>query len=155
MSALTDAYENTLIDVLWRGQSATINGKTLSWSAAPTKYFGLLTAAPTDSSGGTEVSGGSYARVGVLCSLANFAGTQAAGSTSASSGTAGTTSNNSVITFPTPTGDWGRATHIGVWDAPTGGTMTEYGALANAKNINNGDPAPTFPAATFAFQIDN
>ena len=39
-------------------------------------YVGLLTAAPSDNGGGTEVSGGSYARVAVNATLANWAGTQ-------------------------------------------------------------------------------
>jgi len=146
MAALSDYLENNLIDWLLRGQSFT---------PPATVYFGLLTAAPSDTGGGTEASGGSYARVGVTASLANFAGTQGTGTTTASSGTSGTTSNNAVITFPAPTGDWGRVTHIGIYDAPTGGNLLIYGALTNAKNINNGDAAPSFAAAALTFQIDN
>ena len=74
--ALTDTYENSLIDWLMRAQTLT----------PPTTgaYIALFTTCPTDSTGGTEVSTGSYARVNYAASLANWAGTQAAASTTAS-----------------------------------------------------------------------
>jgi hypothetical protein len=146
MSALTDYTENKLIDWLLRGQAFT---------PPATVYIGLLTAAPSDSAAGTEVSGGSYARVAVTSSLANWAGTQSAGSTSASSGTGGTTSNNGTITFPAPTANWGVVTHIGIYDASSGGNLLISAALTTSKTINNGDSAPSFAAGSLTFQIDN
>lgn len=41
MSA-TNFLENLSQDLFFRGQNATINGKTLTWSAAPTLYIGLI-----------------------------------------------------------------------------------------------------------------
>jgi hypothetical protein len=114
MAALTDYMENKLIDWLFRGQSFT---------PPATLYIGLLTVVPTDSTAGTEVTGGSYARVGVAGSLANWAGTQSAGSTTASSGTGGTTSNNGAVTFPSPTGSWGSVVAFGFYDASSGGNL--------------------------------
>ena len=147
MSQMTDFLENTLVDVLLRGRSATINGKTLSWSVAPTLYLALFTAAPADAGGGTEVTGGSYARAAVACSLANWAGTQSAGSTLASSGTGGQTSNNAAIAFPAPTANWGTITHFAIMDAASGGNMLLWGALTQSKTVNNGDAAPQFNTA--------
>jgi hypothetical protein len=118
-------------------------------------YVALFTANPTDVAGGTEVTGGSYARVQVVSSLANWAGTQAAASTTASSGTSGTTSNNSAVTFPAPTANWGVVTGFAVFDAATVGNMLFYSALTASKTINNGDAAPSFAAAALTFQIDN
>ncbi len=146
MAALTDYLENRLIDWLLRGQSFT---------APTTVWVGLFTANPSDSGGGTEVSGGSYARVSVTSSLANWAGTQSAGSTTASSGTSGTTSNNGTITFPAPTANWGTITGVGIFDASSGGNLLLFGALSANKTVNNGDASPTFPAAALSFQIDN
>jgi hypothetical protein len=146
MAALTDYMENKLIDWLFRGQSFT---------PPASLYIGLLTAVPTDSTPGTEVSGGSYARVGVVGSLANWAGTQAAGSTTASSGTGGTTSNNGAITFPAPTGNWGSVTAFGIYDASSGGNLLAFALLTVAKTVNNGDAAPSFAAAALTFQMDN
>lgn len=146
MAAMTDYLENKLIDQLFRNQAYTF---------PTTLYVGLLTAAPADGTAGTEVTGGSYARVAVASSLANWAGTQAAASTTASTGSSGTTSNNGTVTFPAPTANWGVATHFAIYDAASGGNMLIYGALSASKTINNGDAAPYFPAAALSFQIDN
>jgi len=140
MSAMSDFLENRLIDQLFRGQTAP---------TTTTLHVGLLTAAPSDSGGGTEVSGGSYARVAVSSSLANWAGTQSAGSTVASSGSGGQTSNNGAITFPTPSAGWGNVTHFGIYDAATGGNLLFWGALTIAKTINQADTV-TFPAASLS-----
>ena len=140
MSAMSDFLENKLIDQLFRGQTAPVT---------TTLYVGLLTAAPSDSGGGTEAAGGSYARVAVTSSLANWAGTQAAASTVASAGTGGQTSNNAAITFPTPTATWGNVTHFGIYDAASGGNLLFWGALTIAKTINQADTV-TFPAASLS-----
>ena len=149
MTAMSDSLENKLIDFLFRGQTL----------ANPVLYVGLLTAAPSDAGGGTEVSGGSYARVKAAAAaaqaLTDWAGTQAAGSTVASSGTGGTTSNNGAVTFPAPTANWGVVTHFGIYDAATAGNLLFWGALTVSKTINNGDAAPSFAAAALSVQIDN
>lgn len=146
MAAMSDYLENKLIDWLLRGQAFT---------APATVYIGLLTAAPSDTGGGTEATGGSYARVAVASSLANWAGTQAAASASASTGTSGTTSNNNTITFPAPTAAWGVVTHIGIYDASTAGNLLFWAPLTISKTINNGDAAPVFNAASLTIQLDN
>jgi hypothetical protein len=145
MGALSDYAENHLIDWFFRGQTFT---------PPATMYVALMTAAPTDTGGGTECTGGSYARVAVTSALANWAGTQSAGSTTASSGTGGTTSNNGVITYPTPTAGWGTAVAMAVYDASTSGNLLFYAALTVSKTINTGDVVD-FPAAALTFQIDN
>ena len=146
MAAMSDYLENKLIDQIFRAQAYTF---------PTTLYIGLLTAAPTDSTAGTEVTGGSYARVGVTNALTAWAGTQAAGSTVASTGATGTTSNNAAITFPAPTAAWGVVTHIAIYDAVTAGNILFYSALTTSKTINNGDAAPAFAIAALTVQIDN
>ena len=156
MAALSDFYENKLIDFMFRAQALGVTGATAAAGTGPaTLYVGLLTANATDSTGGTEVTGNAYARVAVTSALANWAGTQAAASVIASSGASGTTSNNGVITFPTPTpSGWGTVTGVGVYDAASGGNLLFYSALTVSKTIHPGD-AVTFPAGTLTFQIDN
>lgn len=146
MAAKTNYLENKIIDWLFRGQAFT---------PPATLHFALFTVAPGEAGGGTEVTGGSYARQGVAATLTNWAGTQSAGSTVASSGTGGTTSNNVVITFPAPTANWGSVVAVGVFDAATAGNLLLYGTLAQGKTVNNGDAAPSFPAASFTYQEDN
>lgn len=156
MSAWSDFVENKLIDWFFRAQAIGITGATAAAATGPaTLHIALLTAAPSDTGGGIEVAGNAYARVAVTSSLANWAGTQAAGSTIASSGTGGTTSNNGVIAFPTPTpAGWGTVTHAAIYDAAAAGNLIAWSALAASKVINSGD-AVTFPAGTLTFQIDN
>lgn len=146
MSGMSNYLENKVIDWLLRGQS---------FAPPATVYVALLTAAPNDAGGGTEVSGGSYARQAITSSMANWAGTQSSGSTTASSGTNGTTSNNNPVTFPSPTANWGVVTHVAIYDASTSGNLLFYAALNASKTINNGDAAPSFAAADLTLQIDN
>ena len=156
MAAFTDFAENKIIDFLFRAQALGITGATAAAGTGPaTLYVGLFTAAPTDAGGGTEVTGGSYARVAVTSSLANWAGTQAAASTVASSGSNATTSNNGALAFPTPTAAWGVITSYAIFDAAAAGNMLIYGTLTTSKTVNNGDPAPSFVAAALTFQLDN
>lgn len=147
MAAKSDYLENKIIDWLFRGQAYT---------PPATLYFALLTT-NTDDDGSplVEVSGGSYARVGVAASLANFAGTQSAGSTTVSTGNTGTTSNNAAITFPAPTANWGSVTGLALYDAASAGNMLFYTALTVAKTVNNGDAAPSFAIGAFTYQDDN
>ena len=145
-AAMSDYLENKLIDALLRGQSYTM---------PTTVYFALATTTGSDTACGTEVATGSYARVAVTSSLANWAGTQSAGSTSASSGTGGTTSNNAAVTFPTPTANWGTIVEFCVFDASTSGNLLFRTALTTSKTVNNGDAAPSFAIGSATFQIDN
>jgi len=143
---LSDYSENKLIDHLWRGTAFT-NPSTI--------YFGLSTTACSDSSFGTEVSGGSYTRVGVTPNSANFANTQASGS-GASTGTGGQTSNLTAITFPAPTANWTPTNQIGwfFWaDASTSGNLLGCRALTTPKSVNNGDAAPAFATGAFTFTL--
>ena len=145
-ASLSDFAENKIVDATLRGQAL----------GAPASFFiALYTACPTDSTAGTEVTGGSYARVSVTSALVSWAGTQAAASVLASSGTSGTTSNNMAITFPAPTASWGVVTCVGWMDASTVGNLWIYNALSVNKTINNGDAAPSFAIGALTFQADN
>lgn len=143
--ALTDYAENKIVDAVLRAQPI---GAPATW------YVALYTVCPTDSTAGTEVTGGNYARVAVTAGLAQWAGTQSAGSTTASSGTGGTTSNNAVIAFPTPSATWNTVVCWGVTDAATAGNLWIYSALTGSKTINSGDSV-SFGAGAATFQIDN
>jgi hypothetical protein len=154
MSAATDFYENKWIDFMFRGQSLGITGASAGAGSGPTTLFiALYTVNPSDTGGGTEVTGGSYARVSVASTLANWAGTQGAGTTTASSGTGGVTSNNNNITFPAPTANWGVVTGFGIFDASTGGNLIIQSPLTANKTVNNGDAAPAFPPGSLVITV--
>ncbi len=157
MAAASNKLENCYIDWFFRGQAIGITGASAAAGTGPTSlYIALLTAAPSDTGGGTEVSGGAYARVTYASSLANWAGTQSAGSATASTGTGGQTSNNNPITFPTPSGaNWGVVSHFGIYDATSGGNLLYWGALTTSKTINNGDSAPLFAAGALTITVDD
>jgi hypothetical protein len=156
MTALTNAFENKQIDFLFRGQAFGTANASAAAGTGPAHWFvGLFTAAGDDAAAGTEVSGGGYARVAIACSLANWAGTQGAGTTAASTGTGATTSNNVAVTFPTPTGNWGQVVEFALFDSLTGGTPCIRATLSVPKNINTGDQAPSFPAGSLVYTADN
>lgn len=135
MSAATNALEDLIIQHMFR---------TGSWAKPTVMAIGLFTAAPGETGGGTEVTGGSYARVDVPPLDANWAATL---------GGNGQTSNVAAIIFPTPTANWGTVTHFGIFTATLGGTLWVYAALTTSKTINNGDPAPQFNASALTVTV--
>ncbi|MCS6302368.1 MAG: hypothetical protein H8K07_01680 [Nitrospira sp.] len=137
-TAMTDYLENKLADHLFR---------TTTFTQPSILGIALYTAAPGETGGGTEVTGGSYARVANNPANANWNGTHG-NTTGASSGTGGLVDNAGTLTFPAPSANWGTVTHFAILDNTTGGNMLIYGALAVSKTVNASDPAPTFPAGT-------
>lgn len=96
-----------------------------------------------------------YARVTLLSALTAWAGTQSAGSTTASSGTSGTSSNNAAITFPTPTGTgWGTAFGTVLCDALTGGSAWLKGVLTTPQVVAAGNTV-SYAAGQLSIQLDN
>jgi hypothetical protein len=124
MAALSDHAEALLLDWLMTNGTAT---RPTAW------YVGLYTAAPSDSGGGTEVSGSGYARQAVTFAAATSPG--------------GTTSNTGAVTFTASGGNWGTITHIGIHDAVSSGNLLWHGAMTASKIVNDGD--------TLEFSIGN
>jgi hypothetical protein len=112
-------------------------------STAPANvFFALFTANPTDSGGGTEVTGGSYARVSVANNTTNFATTST-----------GVKSNTTAVNFPAATASWGTVVGMAVFDASSGGNMLVWADLVTAKAIASGDQ-PYFAAGDFTWTED-
>ena len=95
-----------------------------------TVYIALYTAAPSDTGGGTEVSGGSYARAAVTNNATNFP---------ASSG--GAKSNGTEIAFTPATANWGTVVAFAILDASSSGNFLAWGDVTPNKAINSGDTA--------------
>lgn len=134
MAGWSDFLENEILDHVF-GAAA--------YTAPATVYVALFTSAPSDSGGGTEVSGGSYARVAVTNNATNFP---------AASG--GAKSNGTVITFPAPTANWGTVTHFAIFDAASAGNMLGWAALSASRVINSGDGAPKFAVGDLDLTLD-
>lgn len=99
-----------------------------AYSAPATLYVALYTVAPTDSGGGTEVTGGSYARKSVTNSLSEWP-------------SANPKQNANAITFVQATADWGTVVAFGIFDAVSGGNLLYWGDLTASKSVENGDTA--------------
>ena len=109
--------------------SNTFETRVLTWvftngsATRPTAWFvALYTSAPNDAGGGTEVSGGAYARQAVTFSVSGD-----------------TATNTGAIEYPTATAGYGTVTHVGIFDASTGGNLIAYAALTASKTIDTGD----------------
>ena len=117
MAAKTDYLEDALLNHVLRNTAYT----------SPTAvYVGLTSTATTDAGGGTELTGGSYARVAVTF------GAPAGGG-------AGSVSNSAEVLFPEATTDWSAATHFFIADALTAGNRLYHGALDAARTALTGD----------------
>jgi hypothetical protein len=111
--SLTNTFETTVLTWLLTASSAT---RPTSW------YIGLFTVAPTDSGGGTEVSGTAYVREAVTFTV-----------------TGDTASNSAAVEWPVAGGSWGTITDVAIFDAVTAGNMIGYATLTAAKTIATGD----------------
>jgi hypothetical protein len=132
MSAMSDYLESQLRAHIFR---------TASFTKPTTLAVALFTAAPSDAGGGTEVTGGSYARVSVNPLDTNW---------TAASSTDGVTTNTSAVTYAAPTATWGTVTHFGIYDAASAGNLLGWGALTTSRVISNGDAAPSFAAGALS-----
>lgn len=116
MSALSDHAEALVLDWLMTNGVAT---RPTAW------YVALYTAAPSDAGGGTEVSTGGYARQAVTFNAA--------------ASPAGTTENAGVVAWTASGADYGTVTHMGIFDALSGGNLLWHGALTASKVVQDGD----------------
>jgi hypothetical protein len=139
----SDYLENRVIDHLFR--SAT-------WAKPTTIFVALFTAAPSDAGGGTEVTGGGYARVALNPLDTNWTATQG-GTAGGSTGSSGQTTNAVAINFPAPTANWGVIGWFALFDAATGGNLIIWDALLAARTVLSGDPAPSFPVGALQIQV--
>ena len=97
--------------------------RATQYTAPATVYVALFTATPTAAGGGTEVSGGSYARQSMTFGAA----------------ASGQVTSSADCTFPQATAAWGTITSFALFDAATTGNMLYFGNLTTSKTINTGD----------------
>ena len=116
MAGFSDYLEDKVLDHVFGGNAYT---------APATLYVALYTVAPTDTGGGTEVTGGSY--------------TRQTGAFTVSGTNPTTASNSAAIEYPTATADYGTVVAVGILDALTGGNLLAYANLDTSKPVTTGD----------------
>jgi hypothetical protein len=115
MAGFSDYLEDKVLDHVFGGVAYT----------QPTKHVALYTVAPTDTGGGTEVTGGSYARQ--------------TGAFTVSGTNPTTASNSAAIEYPTATANYGTVVAVGILDASSGGNLLAYANLDTSKSVTTGD----------------
>lgn len=114
---LAEAQANAILDALYgSGSPATL-------------YIALYTSTPgPDGTGGTEVTGGSYARKAVTNNDTNWP-----------DAVDGVKENGTPITFAAATADWGIIEGVGVHDHATAGNLHDFGDLETPRTVLNSD----------------
>ena len=116
MAGFSDYLEDKVLDHVFGGNAYT---------APSTLYVALYTVAPTDTGGGTEVSGGGYVR---KTATFNVSGTNPT-----------TASNTAAIEYPTATANYGTVVAVGIFDALSSGNLLAYANLTTSKVVSTGD----------------
>lgn len=126
MVSLTDTAEDLLVDHVLGTSTFTVTTPI---------QVALMTANGSDSSAGTEVSGGTYARQDVTFAAAS----------------GGSASNDATITFP----GMPDATVVGVelYDSSATPRRLAHAALAESRTVNAGDDAK-FNPGELTFEMD-
>lgn len=143
--SLTDTWEKKVLDLIFRNTGASATAPMGLDTAS--MWVALFTVAPTDSTTGTEVTGGSYARVAVDRTGTGFA---------AAAGTTATTNPAATVTFPTATADWGTVVAFGLCKSLAGALSTDlvfWGSLTTNKAVNSGDTA-SFTTSNLSITCD-
>ncbi len=111
--------------------------RNTAYTSPTTVYAALFTAAPGEAGGGTEVSGGSYARQPVTFSVP----------------APDSVSNTLDVTFPTATADWGVIVSFAIMDVITAGNMLYYATLTPNRTVLTNDQF-RFPAGALVVTED-
>lgn len=97
--------------------------RNTAYSSPTTIYVGLFTAAPTETGGGTEVTGGAYTRQSVTFTAP----------------APDSCENDADVTFAVATGDWGTIEAFALFDAAAAGNMLYYANLTASRDILTSD----------------
>ena len=127
--SFSNTFETHVLNYVFTTTSVT---RPTAW------YLALFTSNPAEDASGTEVStsGTAYARQSASFTV---------------SGNEATTS--AAIEFPTATASYGTVTHVGVFDASTGGNLIAYSALSTSKAVGTGDVFRV-PSGDFDLTLD-
>jgi hypothetical protein len=127
--SFSNTFETHVLNYVFTTTSVT---RPTAW------YLALFTSNPAEDASGTEVStsGTAYARQSATFTVSG-----------------NTASNSAAIEYPTATASFGTVTHVGVFDASTGGNLIAYSALSTSKAVGTGDVFRV-PAGDFDLTLD-
>lgn len=129
--AKADSWRSAVLDSLLGNQALTLPGSTL--------YLALYTVAPTEAGGGTECTGGSYARLAVTNDLTTFP-----------AAVDGVKANGIDLTFATPTAPWGDVVAWGLHDHLTNDSLVLWGLTDSTVTVDTSDTVK-FAAGDLSF----
>lgn len=121
MASFSDYLENAVLNHVFRNTALT---------SPTTVFLALYTAAPTDAGGGTQVSGGGYARQSITFG--------------APSG--GVITNTNTVSFTATGAAFGTVLAAAVFDASTAGNMLAWNTITSAV-VNDGDTISFAPGS--------
>lgn len=127
MPGLSDTYELKMLNALLGDLYAAGAG------IPATVYVALMNVTASDTTWGTEVSGGGYARVAVVQNATNWPAAAAAQK-----------KNGVELAFPAASGNWTQANAVTIADHATNvaaANVYMYGNLGTAKTILSGETA--------------
>lgn len=131
---LSTYAENNLLNLIF--------GAT-AWAAKPgTLYYALLTTAPTDAGGGTEVSAAGYTRHAATVGGSYFEVATTNGAP---------VTNKLAVSFGTATAAWGTVVAWGLYDASAGGNLIAWGAIP--PTIVGVNYTPSWAIGAFSFDV--
>lgn len=113
MSSFSDYLENAVLNHVFRNTSLT---------SPTTVYLSLYTVTPSDAGGGTEVTGGGYARQAITFGAPS----------------AGAIANTVAVAFTATGANFGTVVAVGIHDALTTGNLLAWDGITSAV-INDGD----------------
>lgn len=145
MGSMTDVWEKAIQNLIFRNTLASAT--TPAGLNSASIWVALFTANPTDSTTGTEVTGGSYARVAIDRTGTGFA---------TATGVTASVQPSGTVTFATASADWGAITGFGLCNSLAGALSTDlifWSALTTTKSVLTGDTA-SFSAANLTITCD-
>jgi hypothetical protein len=130
MSKLTTYLKDALLNEVFRNTS---------YAPPATVYVALFTVAPTVAGGGTEVSGGGYARQAVTFGAPASSVIQ----------------NSAPVTWTATGANYGTVVAMAIFDAASGGNMLAFDAFTGVV-VNDGNTIsfPSSPSPAISITLD-
>jgi hypothetical protein len=127
MAAFSDYAEDAVLDHVLG---------TAALTSPAAVYLALFITDPTDAGSGTEVSTGGYARQAITFNAA----------------VGGVATSDADVSFTASGSAYGTVTHIGIYDAVSGGNLLVHTQLSASRLVSDGDTL-TFSAGNVAFTL--